>query len=248
MAAPGPRNWPDPQWLDATAAYAKKECSLMATLTPPTTVDWNAADLYEHFGPIPLRRIRYDPEPGTATEQDVVEIHQREKRLYELVDGVLVEKTVGIAESYLAALIVRLLGNYVDHRKLGIVFGADGMARLSSGLIRIPDVSFVSWDRLKGLKVPTGPFLTLAPELAVEVLSPSNTKKEMSRKLLEYFEAGVMFVWYVDPIARTVEVFTSPDQSVVLREGEILDGGAPLPGFQLPLSELFSELERPKAP
>jgi hypothetical protein len=56
---------------------------------------WTAADLVEHFGPIPLYRIRHDPPPGAATEQDAIEIHDREDRLYELVEGVLVEKTMG---------------------------------------------------------------------------------------------------------------------------------------------------------
>jgi len=62
----------------------------MAQMTEPDLAEWTAADLVERFGPIPLRRIRSDPAPGTATEEDVVEIHLREDRLYELVDGVLV--------------------------------------------------------------------------------------------------------------------------------------------------------------
>jgi hypothetical protein len=66
------------------------------------TADWTVADLLNRFGPILLRRVRQDPAPGSATEQDVIDIHDKEKRLYELVDGVLVEKTMGIQESYLA--------------------------------------------------------------------------------------------------------------------------------------------------
>ena len=85
-------------------------------------------------------------------------------------------------------------------------------------------------------------FMT-GPDLAVEVLSPSNTAQEMERKLHDYFAAGVLLVWYVDPVARTVEVFTAADQSVVLRQDQSLTGAPVLPGFLLPLSKLFAELE-----
>ena len=93
----------------------------MAHALEPHPAVWTAADLVERFGPIPLDRVRHDPAPGTATEDHVVEIHDREDRLYELVDGVLVEKTVGIYESYLAAFLVRLIGNFVEENDLGIV-------------------------------------------------------------------------------------------------------------------------------
>ena len=83
----------------------------------------------------------------------------------------------------------------------------------------------------------------MAPDLAVEVLSAGNTAREMARKRQEYFAAGVQVVWQVDPNARTVEVFTAPDQSTVLHEAQTLEGGTVLPGFTLPLQELFSELD-----
>jgi Uma2 family endonuclease len=116
----------------------------MAHATEPAVGSWTAADLVEHFGAVFLHRIRHDPPPGSATERDVIEIHNREDRLYELVDGVLLEKTVGTYESYLAMLLGQLLGVYVRQNDLGIVLGADGMMRLAPGLVRIPDVSFVS--------------------------------------------------------------------------------------------------------
>src|SRR3954447_6402410 len=182
----------------------------MAALTTPSRSDWTVADLFERFGPIPIRRIRQVPAPGTATERDVVEIRDRERRLFELADGVLVEKTVGVQESYIAILIASLLTEFAARGDLGMVLGADGMARLAPGLVRIPDVSFIGWERLPGRQVPPDPVLDLAPDLAVKVLSPSNTAKEMDRKLLEYFEAGVRLVWYVDPATRAVRVFSTP--------------------------------------
>ena len=223
----------------------------MATVTSPTpkvpsspaVPDWTAADLVEHFGPIPLWRVRMIPAPGTATEQDVVEIQVRTGRLCELVDGVLVEKTVGIQESFLAALILRVIGNFIEASGLGVVLGADGMAKLAPGLIRIPDVSFVRWERFPGRVVPAIPFLEPGPDLVVEVISPSNTAKEMDQKLKDYFASGVRLVWYIDPVKRTAEVFTAVGQSVVIRDDQALDGGDVLPGFTPPLATLFAELE-----
>ena len=83
----------------------------------------------------------------------------------------------------------------------------------------------------------------LVPDLAVEVLSEGNTVPEMDRKRREYFRAGVRLVWLVDPEARTVAVFTGPDQHSTLGETDLLDGGAVLPGFTLSLAELFARLD-----
>jgi Uma2 family endonuclease len=206
---------------------------------------WTIADLLKHFGGISPRRIRLRPAPGTATEKDVIDIQDREDRLYELVDGVLVEKIMGFPESYLACEIVRLMGNYAAQNDLGIVVGADGTVRLMPKLVRIPDVSFVSWRQLPSRRVPADPIPDLAPELAVEVLSEGNTKREMDRKLKDYFLAGVLLVWFVDPAKRTVTVYTAPDEWTVLTEDQTLDGGRVLPGFRLVLKELFAKMSPP---
>jgi Uma2 family endonuclease len=84
----------------------------------------------------------------------------------------------------------------------------------------------------------------LYPDLAVEVLSKSNTEKEMKRKLREYFEAGTRLVWLVDPKARTVRVYTSPRKFKLLTEDQTLDGGEVLPGFELSLRKLFARAGR----
>ena len=200
------------------------------------------ADLVERFGPIPAERIRTKPPPGTATEQDVLDIEERESRLCELVDGVLVEKTVGIYESYLAARLVQVLTEFVRERRLGIVLGADGMMRLTPGVVRIPDASFVSWRLLPGRRVPRVPIADFAPDLAVEVVSPSNTAREMERKRREYLASGTRLVWYVLPESREVHVYTVDRQHVLTIDQE-LSGGDVLPGFTLPLRQLFEETE-----
>jgi Uma2 family endonuclease len=199
------------------------------------------ADLLERFGPIPAARIRYDPPPGTATEEDVVALEARDNRLFELVDGVLVEKAMGFYESYLAMRLAQFLLAFVEQHDLGIVAGADGMLRLAPGLVRIPDVSFVSWDKLPQRQIPRQPIPDLAPDLVVEVLSEGNTPREMDQKLLEYFSAGVRLVWYVLPDLQQVHVYTAPDQRQIITADHTLHGGEVLPGFTLPVHRLFDE-------
>lgn len=212
-------------------------------MVEPNTSPETLADLLERLGDIPPDRVRLRPYPGTATEADVIGIEARENRLFELVEGVLVEKGLGYRESLLAGLIITLLNQWVLPRKLGMVTGADGMMRLSVGLVRIPDVAFVSWDRLPDRRVPSAPIPQLAPDLAVEVLSESNTKKEMTRKRGEYFDARVRLVWIVDPATHTVSVYTSPERFIVLQKDQTLDGGDVLSGSTLRFTDLFSAIE-----
>jgi Uma2 family endonuclease len=202
------------------------------------------ADLVERLGQIPLDRVRFHPAPGTATERDVLEIAAREDCLCELVDGVLVEKPMGYGESILASFIASMLGNFVRQHNLGHVTGEQGMMRLFPGLVRIPDVAFAGWDRFPQRRWTGEAIPDLIPDLAVEVLSKSNTPAEMRIKLGEYFSAGVQRVWLVDANSRTVTVFRSADDSMVLNEQDTLDGELVLPGFSVTLRELFAELDR----
>ena len=183
------------------------------------------------------------PPPGTATEQDVLDAHDHAGRICELVDGVLVEKTVGLIESVLAMAIGEFLHRFVREGKLGIVLGGAGPLEILPGQVRIPDVCFVSWERFPGGKLPKTPIPALAPDLAVEVLSESNSEGEMRRKLQDYFAAGVRLVWYIDPRTRTATTYTSPQDFAVLGENDSLTGGDVLPGFELPLRQLFAEID-----
>lgn len=213
---------------------------LVSTASEPIRV-WDAERIAERFGPIDLRRICMDPPPGLGTEKDVTWFDDHEDRLFELVDGVLVEKTMGWYESMLGVEIARLLGNFVKPRKLGVVLGADGTLKLAPRLVRIPDVSFLAKDKFPGGVFPREPIPALAPDLAVEILSESNTRKEMTGKLHDYFRAGTRLVWYVDPDDRTVRVFTSPDDAHQLSENDNLDGGEVLPGLSISIHDLFSQ-------
>jgi len=202
------------------------------------------ADLLESLGGISAARVRFQPFPGTATERDVLDVHDHENRLCELVDGTLVEKVMGFDESIFAILLSASVVDYLKTHDLGKVVGADGMMRLFPGLVRIPDAAFISWKRYPRSRKRRGEIPAVAPDLVVEVLSKSNTPREMARKLVEYFRAGVALVWYVDPWKRTVRVYTDPDRSVLLRQDQRLDGGDVLPGFSLSIRDWFAEAER----
>jgi len=215
----------------------------MSAVLPAPPDLWTAVEVAKRFGPLPMKRLRLNPNLHLpATEQDVLALYAKEKRLYELVDGLLVEKAMGLRESCLAMVLIQHLRNYLAGRNLGTVAGEAGMMRLAPGLVRIPDVSYFSWDRLPNRQLPREPLPSLVPNLAVEVLSSSNTEQEMLRKILDYFTAGTELVWLIHPDGRTVEVYTSPEDVTVLAIGQTLSGGSLLPNFLLPLNDLFAEL------
>ena len=214
----------------------------MATVLPsglPT--DWTAADVLKHLGGIPLERIRMYPPPGMATEHDVLQAKSRFNRVCELVNGVLVEKTVGYYESLIAATIVRLLGRFLETHDLGIVLGEAGTLRILPDQVRIPDVSFISWDKFPNRELPPEPVPAIAPDLAVEVLSEGNTEAEMQRKLHDYFTAGVRLVWYIDPRTKAAKAYTAEDRCAEFSGRDSLSGGEVLPGFEMPLSDIFAK-------
>ena len=203
------------------------------------------ADLMEQLGNVPLERIRLHPFPGTATVEDVLRLCDREpKRLCELVDGVLVEKVMGHQESRLAARLIFVLQSYLEEQDLGIVSGADGPHQILFDQVRFPDVAYIAYDRIPEGADPSTPVPDWIPTIAVEVLSRSNTKAEMTRKLRDYFEAGVELVWYVDPSDRTVRVYHSPEAVTTLTEADDLDGEQLLPGFRLSIRDWFDRASR----
>jgi len=151
------------------------------------------ADLLDSLGGIAAERVRFQPLPGTATERDVLDVHDRENRLCELVDGTLVEKVMGFDESIFAILLSASLIDYLKTHDLGKIVGADGMMRLFPGLVRIPDSVFISWKRYPRSKRRRAEIPAVVPDLVVEVLSKSNTPREMARKLerlASSFQAG----------------------------------------------------------
>jgi len=227
----------------ATAPPATSEIAAR-TLPRDWASDWSLADLQQHLGGIPAERIRLVPAPGTATEQDLLDIAEREDRLYELEDGVLVEKAMGWQEAVLATWISAEIAAYLKTHDLGQVMGADGPLKILPGKVKLPDVSFIGWSRFPKERLGRRPIPALVPDLVVEVLSDTNTRREMERKLKQYFQAGVRLVWYIDPKTRSARAFTSPTAVTKMDEDGSLDGGQVLPGFRLSLRGLFERADR----
>lgn len=199
------------------------------------------ADVIHALGDVPLHRILFH-KLGTATEDDVLRYLSHEpKRLVELVDGVLVEKPMGQKEGYFAASLIAFLVVYVRPRRLGVVGAPDTLFRITPDKFRLPDVCYTAWENLPNATAHlerTGQF---SPDLAVEILSSGNTRLEIEQKRREYFSAGTMLVWIFDPEAETVAVYTSADEFTLLKRTDTLDGGVLMPGFTLPLEDLFGD-------
>lgn len=121
------------------------------------------ADLLHRLGDIPADRVRFDPVPGTATIEDLL---RPENKGCERVDDTLVEKPMGSPESLLAIALGGLLDAFVDRNNLGVVTGPDGMLQILAGLVRLPDIAFISWDRLPNGVIPEEPVWNVAPDLA----------------------------------------------------------------------------------
>jgi Uma2 family endonuclease len=205
------------------------------------------AEIVGRVQDVPLDRIIWHPFP--ATEDDVLRLSEAEpKRLCELVNGLLVEKVMGHQESLLAGWLITCLNNFVVPRRLGIVGAPDAFMRLAPGMVRLPDVAFIHWTALPSPDAHRRPVAAYAPELAVEILSERNTRREIERKRREYFEAGTRLVWIVDPRAETVAVFTGADRHTMLTTADTLNGGDVLPGFELRVADLFGYLDPPAAP
>jgi Uma2 family endonuclease len=218
---------------------------MSATLTTAHRIP-TIADLLSRLGDIPPDRVRSEPPPGTATEADVIRFSEKDDTLYELVDGTLVEKAMGWGETELESWLFGFLANHLREHDLGKAYVGTGMIRLGKGKVRGPDLTVLLWDH-----VPTDeenakyPIARTVPDLVVEVISRSNTPKEMARKRKEYFTAGTTLVWQVYPKARTVEVYTSPGRFKTFGIDDTLDGGTVMPDFRLPVRTLFSPPTKP---
>ena len=165
----------------------------------------------------------------------------------ELADGqVLVTPPPSSDHSWLGTALYDRLRDHVVANALGKCFPDGTGYELPivgrPDTYRIPDVSFIRAGRIPRVRVRHRA-LALAPDLAVEIRSPSDTAAVLGRKLVDYLDAGTALVWVIDPEARTAEVHKAGEPVRVLHEAEVLDGGGVLPGFALRLVDLFAELE-----
>jgi Uma2 family endonuclease len=176
--------------------------------------------------------------PITIEEFETLPLEGR----WELIDGEPVEMTPSADESSsVGATIITLLGSFVRPRGLGRLYGADGGFVLfpDRPMVRVPDAAFVRAERMPEGQARKS-FPRLAPDLVVEVLSPSDRASEVVAKLEVYQEAGVPLIWLVDPEKTTITVIASGKSTKVLQAGDTLDGGDVLPGFTVPVGEIFT--------
>jgi Uma2 family endonuclease len=164
--------------------------------------------------------------------------------LYEVVDGRILElPPMGAYESDIANFLARLLDEHASKSRLGRAFvELLFLIDVARGLKRRPDLAFVSVARWPyGKRAPKGEAWDMVPDLAVEVVSPSNGAAEIAEKVRDYFQAGTPLVWVIYPGTRQVYVYTSVSAVRILLEPADLDGGDLLPGFHLPLNRLFED-------
>ncbi|HEU4594952.1 MAG TPA: Uma2 family endonuclease, partial [Pyrinomonadaceae bacterium] len=168
--------------------------------------------------------------------------HGNDCRLALIRGEVKTMSPTGLTHGILCANIATELSIFVRRNRLGIICGAETgfLVERDPDTVVGADVAFISRKHLEGVE-NREKFVPFAPDLAVEVLSPSNTVNEMDEKVALYFAAGSRLVWIVNPKRRTVAVYRSAVEARILGEQETLDGGEVLPGFSYKLSDLFAE-------
>jgi len=164
---------------------------------------------------------------------------------YELVDGelIMMMSPAGPLHGYLVVKLSTVLNAYIEEKNLGMVFGEQTGFILTRrpDTVRAPDIAFVSEARLP----PLGDgYFQGPPDLAVEILSPSNRPSAMQRKIDQYFTAGTRLVWVIDFRKRTIVVHAPRRTPITLHESDALDGEDVIPGFHYEIAQLFSRLQR----
>src|SRR5262249_41553321 len=175
---------------------------------------------------------------------DVVDDVER----YEVIDGVRVEREpMGAFETVLASWLCHLLNSFAAGRKLGLaVSEVLFILNAQRDLRRRPDVAFVSYARWLTAVMARESAWNVVPDLAVEVVSPSNLAEEIDRRITDYFQSGVRLVWVFYPDSGRVYVYQSPTQVSIVERTDTLDGGEVLPGLQLPIAHLYTAVTRPE--
>ncbi|MBX9580790.1 MAG: Uma2 family endonuclease, partial [Gemmataceae bacterium] len=160
---------------------------------------------------------------------------------YELIDGYLREKNMGQESAAINARINYFLQLVVMPARLGELFDSESMYRCFPSRprqVRRPDVSYIRRDRLPNGRVPIG-ICRVAPDLAVEVISPGDGYYEVDEKVADYFDAGVPLVWVVSPKTRTVLVYHADGSARRLRDTDDLTADPVVPGFRVRVADLF---------
>jgi Uma2 family endonuclease len=208
-----------------------------------------AGNVPPDYGRPPEPGAKFHPDESGPVAKDIVGMTiQQFERLadddtrMELVRGSLVrEPPAGGEHGTLAGALIIAIGTFVRRHGLGVVCGSETgfILAVDPPTVRAPDVAFVARARCPAEGVPRG-YWPIAPDLAVEVVSPSNTAQQLLDKVGDYLQAGTRLVWLVYPRTRSAIVHRSEKAAVLIEESEFLDGGDVLPGLRLLLSDIFA--------
>ena len=174
------------------------------------------------------------------TADELLKLPDDGKR-YELIEGVLNEMSpAGAAHGFVALNAAVILQQFVQPRGLGVVFAAETGFVLSTApdTVRAPDAAFVAAERLPAGDLPAG-YMRLAPDLVVEVVSPSDAASDLQGKVFTWLDAGCRLVWVVYPNTRSVTVYRSREDVRVLGEADTLNGSPVFDGFSAEVRDLF---------
>lgn len=163
---------------------------------------------------------------------------------HELIEGELVKTmSTGFIHGVIAQRIGRFIGNFADEHNLGEVAAAETGFILGEQTYRGADGAFISNESLAKHGYPQG-FFPTAPDIAIEVVSPNNTSEEMMQKVNLYLQNGSRLVWVIYPQTKVITVYRQNNLVSLLRENDMLEGEDVLPGFQLPVEQLFANLPK----
>ena len=175
----------------------------------------------------------------TYTPEDL--LHLPDGKMFELVSGQLVGKNMGFKSARIGIKIAATLNDHVEKNRLGWVNGADAGYQCfpdEPSKVRKPDVSFIRAERLSAMEEPSG-HCAIAPDLAVEVVSPNDEFSQISTKVHEYLNASVKLVWVVDPVGEEVLVYRQDGTRAMLTGKDYLDGESVVPGYRCLVADLF---------
>jgi Uma2 family endonuclease len=172
-----------------------------------------------------------------ATEEDLLKA-PRDGRKYELVDGAIRVSPAGGRHGLVSLRLAARLLSFVEQERLGYVFDSSTGFRLPGGNVRCPDASFVRRGRFEGERIPKG-FSPVPPDLAVEIVSPEDSSRQLLDKVGEYLDAGVRLVWVIDPERGVATVYQSLADVRTLSDDGELDGEDVIPGFRCRLRDVL---------
>jgi Uma2 family endonuclease len=174
---------------------------------------------------------------GTATVEDLLKMPEDGQK-HELVDGEIVVSPTGVRHSQIAIKIAHIIATFLDGHPIGVLFSPDLGIWLSNGNLRSPDLTFVRNEKMPKDE-DRDKFAEFIPDLAVEVLSPTDRPKFVAEKIGEFLENGVPIVWLVDPSRKTVSEYRSLSEIKLYSGDDVIHAEPVLPGFSSPISRFF---------